>query len=168
MTISTEQYVDLLFKKSVGVAKTATASQKSPSNESIASPELLRGDTVWTESDKITDTVQVIAGVTQAYLATSTVECVFDNTIPLISGVRPTWMTGLPNWIPSTFGSKWPVKVYIAPPGTVNAQLTGIQIFNTGVSTSSTDTRRIGEYYFDTQAGLLNFIGTTILLDIDM
>jgi hypothetical protein len=160
MAISTEQYIDLLFKKAVGVAKTATAEQKSPSNEDIASPELLRGDIVWTESGQIGSSAQIIPGITRAYLETDTIECTFDDTIPPINGVRPTWLTGLTAWIPSSFGSTWPIKVYIDVPGAVNAQVTGTQIFNMGIT--GVDTTRVGEYYFDTQAGLLNFIGTTI------
>ena len=160
MSISTEQYIDLLFKKAVGVAKTATTEQKSPSNEDIASPELLRGDIVWTESGQIGPSAQVVPGITQAYLGTDTIECTFDDTVPPINGVRPTWLTGLTAWIPSSFGSTWPIKVYIDAPGAVNAQVTGTQIFNMGIT--GVDTSRVGEYYFDTQAGLLNFIGTTI------
>jgi hypothetical protein len=43
----------------------------------------------------------------------------------------------------------------VGPPGAANIQATGTQIFSAGVSGT-------GEYYFDTQAGVLNFIGETI------
>ena len=46
MAISIAQYVDLLFKKLQGVAKTANATVKGASNESIASPPLLRADVI--------------------------------------------------------------------------------------------------------------------------
>jgi hypothetical protein len=155
MAISTTQYIDLLFKKLNGVAKTATAIQKSPSNESIASPPLLRGDIIWMQSGQIPATAQVVAGVTQGYLTTSRIECVPDTTVPTISGIYPTWLTNLTDWIPQEFGSTWPVKIYVDTAGAANPAATGTQIFSPGIG-------GVGEFFFDTQAGLLNFIGETI------
>ena len=155
MAISTAQYIDLLFKKLNGVAKTATAAQKSSSNESIASPPLLRGDIVWMQSDQIPSSAQVVAGITQGYLTTSRIECVPDTTVPTISGIYPTWLTNLTNWIPQEFGSTWPVKIYVDTAGAANPAATGTQIFSPGIGGA-------GEFFFDTQAGLLNFIGETI------
>ena len=155
MSISTAQYIDLLFKKLQGVAKTATATQKSASNESIASPALLRGDIVWTQADQIPGTAQVVANVTQGYLTTSRIECTADNTVPTIGGIYPTWLTNLQYWIPQEFGSTWPVKVYVDTAGAANPTVTGTQIFAPGIS-------GVGEFFFDTQAGVLNFIGETI------
>lgn len=155
MSISTAQYIDLLFKKLQGVAKTATATQKSASNESIASPALLRGDIVWTQADQIPSTAQVVANVTQGYLTTSRIECTADNTVPTIGGIYPTWLTNLQYWIPQEFGSTWPVKVWVDTAGAANPTVTGTQIFAPGIG-------GVGEFYFDTQAGVLNFIGETI------
>jgi hypothetical protein len=45
--------------------------------------------------------------------------------------------------------------VYVGPSGAANIEATGTQIFAAGISGA-------GEYYFDTQAGVLNFIGETI------
>ena len=155
MAISTAQYIDLLFKKLQGVAKTATATQKSASNESIASPALLRGDIVWTQSDQIPSTAQVVSGVTQGYLTTSRIECTADTTVPTIGGIYPTWLTNLQYWIPQEFGSTWPVKVWVDTAGAANPTVTGTQIFAPGIG-------GVGEFFFDTQAGVLNFIGETI------
>jgi hypothetical protein len=155
MSISTAQYIDLLFKKLQGVAKTATATQKSASNESIASPALLRGDIVWTQADQIPGTAQVVANVTQGYLTTSRIECTADNTVPTIGGIYPTWLTNLQYWIPQEFGSTWPVKVWVDTAGAADPTVTGTQIFAPGIS-------GVGEFFFDTQAGVLNFIGETI------
>lgn len=155
MSISTAQYIDLLFKKLQGVAKTATAAQKSASNESIASPALLRGDIVWTQADQIPGTAQVVANVTQGYLTTSRIECTADNTVPTIGGIYPTWLTNLQYWIPQEFGSTWPVKVWVDTAGAANPTVTGTQIFAPGIG-------GVGEFFFDTQAGVLNFIGETI------
>lgn len=155
MAISTAQYIDLLFKKLNGVAKTATSAQKSSSNESIASPPLLRGDIIWMQSDQIPSSAQVVAGITQGYLTTSRIECVPDTTVPTIGGIYPTWLTNLTDWIPQEFGSSWPVKIYVDTAGAANPVVTGTQIFSPGVG-------GVGEFFFDTQAGLLNFIGETI------
>ena len=43
MSIPISQKVDLLYKQAFGVTKTDTESNKSPSNEAIASPLLNRG-----------------------------------------------------------------------------------------------------------------------------
>lgn len=155
MAVSLAQYVDLLVKKLYGVAKTDDAVNKSPSNESIPSPPLLRGDIVWMQSGQIPSTAQVVSGITQSYLGGSCIQCSPDTTTVPIGGVYPTWLTNLTNWIPQEFGSTWPVKIYVDNPGAANAQATGTQIFGPGIAGT-------GEFFFDTQAGLLNFIGDTI------
>ena len=66
MAVSIAQYVDLLFKKLQGVAKTANATVKSASNESIASPAFLRGDIIWMQSNQITSTAGAITGIANA------------------------------------------------------------------------------------------------------
>lgn len=155
MAVSLAQYVDLLFKKLQGVAKTANATVKGASNESIASPPLLRGDIIWMDSDQIPSTAQAVANITQAYTGANAVQCVADTTVPPVGGVRPTWLTNLTYWIPQEFGATWLPKIYVDNPGAANAEATGTQIFSAGISGT-------GEYYFDTQAGVLNFIGETI------
>lgn len=155
MAISIAQYVDLLFKKLQGVAKTANASVKSASNESIASPAFIRGDVVWMESDKITATAGAITGISNARVNSNSVECTADTTVPPVGGIRPTWLSNVSYWIPQEFGSTWLPKVYVGPSSAANIQSTGTQIFSAGIG-------GVGEYYFDTQAGVLNFIGETI------
>ena len=51
MAVSNDQIIDLLYKQAFGVTKTDTETNKSPSNESIPSPLLNRGDTAWTQAD---------------------------------------------------------------------------------------------------------------------
>ena len=155
MAVSIAQYVDLLFKKLQGVAKTANSSVKSASNESIASPAFLRGDIVWVESNQIGNTAQTIAGISTAYRNGSAVECVADTTVPPIGSIRPTWLSNKTYWIPQEFGSTWLPKIFVGPSGAANIESTGTQIFSAGIG-------GVGEYYFDTQAGVLNFIGETI------
>lgn len=155
MAVSIAQYVDLLFKKLQGVAKTANASTKGASNESIASPPLLRGDVVWMQADQITSTAGAIANIANARINSNSVECIADTTVPPIGGIRPTWLSNVTYWIPQEFGSTWLPKVYVGPSGAANIQATGTQIFAAGIGGT-------GEYFFDTQAGVLNFIGETI------
>jgi hypothetical protein len=155
MAVSIAQYVDLLFKKLQGVAKTANSTVKSASNESIASPAFLRGDVVWMQSDQITSTAQAITSIANARTGGSSVQCTADNTVPPVGGIYPTWLTNVTYWIPQEFGSTWLPKVYVGPSGAANIQATGTQIFSDGIG-------GVGEYYFDTQAGVVNFIGETI------
>ena len=155
MAVSIAQYVDLLFKKLQGVTKTANSTVKSASNESIASPAFIRGDIVWMESNQIPSTAQTVSGITQALTGTNAVECTADTTVPPIGSIRPTWLSNETYWVPQEFGSTWLPKVFVGPSGAANIEATGTQIFAAGISGT-------GEYYFDTQAGVLNFIGETI------
>jgi hypothetical protein len=155
MAVSIAQYVDLLFKKLQGVAKTANSTVKSASNESIASPAFLRGDIIWMQSDQIPATAQAVSGIANARINGNSVECVADTTVPPIGGVRPTWLSNVEYWIPQELGATWLPKVFVGPSAAANIQSTGTQIFSAGIG-------GVGEYYFDTQAGVLNFIGETI------
>lgn len=154
MAISDSAKVDLLYKKYFGVAKTDTPTNKSPSNESIASPSLLRGENVWQQSASIPTTAAAVAGVVQAYQTTGRVECVPDTTATPIGGVYPTWKTNLSNWIPSEFGATYFVKIYAETTGNANPTV-GTPLSDSGIG-------GVGEWNFDYQAGVLNFIGGTI------
>lgn len=155
MAISIAQYVDLLFKKLQGVAKTANATVKGASNESIASPPLLRADVIWTDSGNIPNVASQISGLTLARRGANAVQCGPDTTVPPIGSIYPTWLANTTYWIPQEFGATWLPKVYVGPAGAGNIEATGTQIFAVGSGGT-------GEYYFDTQAGVLNFIGETI------
>ena len=155
MAVSIAQYVDLLFKKLQGVAKTANSATKSASNESIASPAFLRGDIIWMESNQITSTAGAITGIANARTGSNSVQCTADNTVPPIGGIRPTWLSNVTYWIPQEMGPTWLPKVFVGPPSAANIEATGTQIFADGIG-------GIGQYFFDTQAGVLNFIGETI------
>lgn len=155
MAVSIAQYVDLLFKKLQGVAKTANATVKGASNESIASPAFLRGDIVWVLSNEIPASAQSLANISNARTGTNAVECAADTTVPPIGGIYPTWLSNVEYWIPQEFGATWLPKVFVGPSGAANIEATGTQIFSSGIG-------GVGEYYFDTQAGVLNFIGETI------
>ena len=154
MAVSDSSKVDLLYKKLFGVTKTDTPTNKGAGNESIASPALIRGDKVWTESASIPGTAAAVTDVVQAYLTTSRIECTADTTSTPISSVYPTWKTNLTNWIPPEFGSTYFVKVYAETAGNANP--------TNGTSLSDSGAGNAGEWYFDYQSGVLNFIGGTI------
>ena len=155
MAVSQAQIVDLLYKEAFGVTKTDTAANKSPSNESIPSPALNRGDTQWTQSDQIPGTAAATAGIVQAYTGASAVQTSADTTTVPIGGIYPTWKTNLTFWIPTEFGSTYNVQVWVDNPGVGNPTATGTQIFADGSGGS-------GQYFYNYQSGVLNFIGETI------
>lgn len=156
MAISQAQKIDLLFKQAFGVTKTDLETNKSPSNEAIASPLIVPTRSIWRQSDSIpTNLAAPVVGIVQEYSGATSVECVADTTTIPVSGVYPTWKTNLADWIPVEFHSSYLVRVYVDDAGAANPALTGTQIF--GAGTNST-----GEYYFNPSSGVLNFIGGTI------
>jgi hypothetical protein len=166
MAISATQYIDLLFKKLYGVAKTATAAQKGATNEAIPSPPLLRGDIIWMQSDQIPGVAQTVSGLTLGYTGTGSLKMSVDSTVPTISGVRPTWLAQSPpgtyvaanqlgDWITPEFGSTWQARFFVDTTTAINPTTTGTEIFTAGRG-------GVGEFYLDNQAGVLNFIGESI------
>lgn len=155
MAVSDAQKVDLLYKKLFGVTKTDNSTNKSPSNESIASPAFLRGDTIWTQSTLIPNVAANVTSVVQGYTNAGAVQCSADTTSTPISSVYPSWKTNLTNWVPPEFGATYLVKVYAAAANVANVEATGTQLFAAGSGGT-------GEWYFDPVAGVLNFIGQTI------
>ena len=152
MAISDSQKVDLLLKKlGYGVAKTDTAAVKSPSNESIASPLMLRGDIVWANSNDIPATAPgADTAAVKIYIGTGAKPCVADGT----ATTNRTWKTSLTDWIPIEFGPTYQVKVWAATVGSANPT-TGTQLFPDGSGNNDS-------WYFDYQAGVLNFADTNI------
>ena len=155
MTIPVSQAIDLLVKKLDGVAKTDTPVNKSPSNESIPSPALNRGDTCWTQADQIPATAVAVTNLIQANTNTTAIECTADTTCVPIGGIYPTWLTSITEWVPPEFGPTYTVQAYVGPSGAAN-------IIATGTLISSAGQGGVGDWFFDYQAGLLNFIGETI------
>jgi hypothetical protein len=163
MTISQDQYVDLLVKKLYGVATTDNATNKSPSNESIPSPELNRGDTVWTQANQIPNVAANIANLSFQYANSNPIQCVPDTTsVPIRNSqgqlIYPTWLTNVTEWIPQQFGASYSVSAYVGPANIANLSTGNV----TFISSNGEGGSYPGEYYFDYQAGLLYFIGETI------
>jgi len=155
MAISDTQKVDYLFKKiGFGISKTDTSTVKSPSNETIASPLILRGDIIWQQGASIPALQpSSTTGVVTVYSDTgsNTVECTADSTATLYR----TWKTNLTDWISPEYGATYQVKVYLDSPGAAAPQTTGTRIFPDGTGNND-------EWYFDYASGILNFIGTNL------
>jgi hypothetical protein len=159
MAINDTQKVDFLWKKlGYGAAKTDINSIKNATNESIASPLLIRGDTVWTDASQIPTvkptTSSAIVEIYDDNLG-NTIECEEDTT----ASPSRTWKTNLIDWIPSEFGSTYQIKVYIDNAGAANPQTTGTQVFAAGSGNND-------EWFFDYKAGVLNFIGNNLPANI--
>lgn len=157
MAISDEQKLDFLWKKIVyGYTKTDRNEIKQAINESIVSSLILRGDTIWNDSNLIPASLppyntEVVELYNDSGNANPTVETTEDQT----ASPRRTWLTGLKNWIPAEFGATYQVKVYIDDPGATSPQTTGTQVFATGSENND-------EWFFDSQPGVLHFIGENL------
>lgn len=144
MAISDSSKVDLLWKKvAFGVSKTDTASAKSGSNETVASPLPVYANQIWAQAGEIPASAPgATTGVVQFYGGAQRVQGVADAT----STLNTTWKTNLTDWIPATFDANYSIKVFVGDP-----QTTGTQIF------PDTNTQ---EYVFDYQSGTLHFLNT--------
>ena len=157
MALADSTKVDFLWKKlGYGVAKTAPPSNKEAFNESIPSPLLMRGDNVWQSSGDIpgvkpSATSSIVQIYQDAAGGTATVECTEDLTSP----DNQTWKTNLTNWIPTEFGSTYLVSVYVDDAGEAAPQSTGTKLFQSGSGNED-------GWFFDYQAGVLNFNGDNI------
>ena len=153
MAIVDKQKVDLLYKKLFGVSKTDFNTLKGASNEVIPSPALIRGDTVWTQANRIPSPAATEPDVVDYF----TVQCIPDETTTPIGGVYPTWIAvdpldntvRLTNWIPLEFGADYLIEVYIGDPDNG-----GTRIFDAGINDK-------GAFYFDYMSGVLNFTNYT-------
>ena len=150
MPISQSNQVDYLFKKiGYNISKSANATVKSPSNETVPSPLTLRGDYVWIQAGTVPATPPSSnSSVVTVYAdsLTSSVKTTADATSP----TSVTWKTGITNWIDPSFGSNYQVKVYLDTTTSTTPQTTGTQLFPDG--TGSGDS-----WFFDYDSGILNF-----------
>jgi len=155
MAISINQQVNILYKKLIyGVAATDCTASKSPSNESINSPLLIRGDLVWAQAAEL----PAVAPATSSSIVrvyndanSTSVKATVDPTATL----NRSWITGVKNWIPPQFGSSYAVKVYAASTSTSTPQTSGTLLPTDGSGNSDS-------YEFDYQAGVLYFADTNI------
>ena len=158
MAISETQKVDYLWKKlAYGLSKTDTNANKRATNESIASPLLLRGENVWAQSSLVPGVMPGSStGVVTVYPTSSPDETTADSSATL----NRTWKTGLTDWISPEYGSTYLVKVYIHTAGQPgSAASSGTQVFGAGSGNND-------EWFFDYQSGILHFIGTNLPSEI--
>ena len=151
MAISDNQKLDYLFKKvGFGATKTDTNSNKLAANESLPSPLLIRGDTIWAESGSIPS---IKPSTTTSPV---TIQTAVEATADITASTNRTWKTGVTDWIPTEFGATYLVNVYIHTSGdAAGAESLSNKVFTTGSGNND-------EWFFDYQSGVLNFIGTNL------
>ena len=155
MAYSDAQKVDLLYKKLSGVAKTDTSALKGASNEANSSPILIRLENAWTKSNEVPATPPgSSSGIITIYQNATAVQCNADITTTATSSVFPTWQTKYIDWVSPEFGSGYFIKVYADTGGAANVVATGTQLSDAGIA-------GVGEWFFDYQAGILNFVGSS-------
>ena len=152
-TFTESQQLDYLWKKiGYGVAKTAEPSALNAANEGTASPLLYRGDLVWAQSGNIPSTPPAsTTSIVQVYTDTAAVQTTEIPSAP----DNQSWTTNLTNWIPTQFGPNYLVRVYAGPSGAANIRATGTQLNQSGSGVDDT-------WFFDYQAGIVNFNGANI------
>jgi hypothetical protein len=116
----------------------------------------MRGDKVWQSSGSIpsvkpSSTTSIVQVYQDAAGGSATVECTEDLTAP----DNQTWKTNATDWIPTEFGSTYLVKVYVDDTGSTDPQTSGTQLFQSGSGNED-------GWFFDYQAGVLNFNGANI------
>jgi hypothetical protein len=155
MALTTTNQVDLLFKKLFGYTRTSGAT--STTSESISSPVFLRGDNIWLQANQIPSTPSSLSGIVTAYTGNSAASTIAATAQLLASttGVYQAYSTGLKDWIPPEFNTGYAVSVYVDTTGSSTPTTTGTQIFPDG-------TGGAGQWVFDYQAGVLNFIENTL------
>jgi hypothetical protein len=153
MAISDTQKVDYLWKKlGYSATKTDTNANKKAPNEAIASPLLMRADTIWSQSSTIPATLPgSSASPVTVYPTSNPIETTLDGT----STANRTWKTGTTDWISPEFGSTYQVKVYIHTSSDAAGASGGDQVFATGSGNND-------EWFFDYQSGVLHFIGDNL------
>lgn len=148
MAISDAEKLDFLWKKVIfGTSKTASAASKSGSNETIPSALPVYAGNVWTQADPgnvpTTPPGSSTSVITRFYGA-SRIQMTMDPTSP----ANVSWNSGSEtNFIPTTFGSGYLVRVWLGDPNGIKAA----RIFP--------DTTN-QEYLFDYVSGVLTFTGT--------
>jgi hypothetical protein len=158
MTIQQSQTVDLLNKKLASLAKTDWSNAKGLSNETISSPLLVPGSTVWqldtaiANSSTLPTSNSSVVTVYRDSLST-TIQCTRDGTA---SGTNQTWLTSLADWIPPSFGSGYQIQLYAAPIGYAS------NVMTVGVPLSQAGSGNNDSYTFDYQAGVINFADTVV------
>jgi hypothetical protein len=164
MTISTQQLVDILYKKLSGVSKTDTYTAKSPANEANASPQLSPGSTIWTQDYYIPSVTilpssnTTVNGSTIVSVYTGSLSSIVQTSALSEGTAQETWATGLTNWISPQFGAGYQLKLYAGPPGatgTTPLNYTNLPVGGVGYGGGDS-------WYFDYSAGIVNFADSAV------
>ena len=166
MAASQEQKVDYLLKKigyvasKTGIAEDSSLSgtKKAPFGEAIPSPLVVPATNIWSDSSLIPATPPGSTGTTvQVYLTgTSGHRMTADSTISgnrtfiAYSTYNNSSTAILGDWIDTSFGADYIVKVYKGDPNSGGVQLSA-------AGSGSNDT-----WFFDYSSGVLNFNGTSV------
>ena len=158
MAITQSQKVDFLWKKlGYGRTKTDTNLIKKATNESIASPLLIRGDRIWQSAHNIPLSIPSESNsIVTVYPTGSPVECTADIT----ASPNRTWKTNITDWIPPEIGASYLVKVYVHDSGDSEGASGGTTVFAPGSGNDD-------EWFFDYQSGVLHFIGENLPNGVD-
>lgn len=153
MAILDSEKVDFLWKRILyGVTKTANASTKLASNESIPSPLPVLPSSVWKDGDTIPASPPVsTAAPVQVFTGAARIHMSADPTSPanvawLATTTFGTLNTRAVDFIPPTFGTGYAVKVFIGDP-------------NVGPAARIFPDTTNEEWVFDYAAGVLVFTG---------
>jgi hypothetical protein len=149
MAITDTQKVDFLWKKiGFGVTKTDTATAKSGTNEKYASAVPTYAHDIWAQASSIPTTPPASStSVVEVRTGASAVTATHDAT----STAGRTWVTGINDWIPDTFGAtpnQYAVKVWVTSVG-------GTRLYPDGSGSDD-------QWYFDYVSGILHFIGPNL------
>ncbi len=166
MAASQEQKVDYLLKKigyvasKTGIAEDSSLSgtKKAPFGEAIPSPLVVPATNIWSDSSLIPATPPGSTGATvQVYLTgTSGHRMTADSTISgnrtfiAYSTYNNSSTAILGDWIDTSFGADYIIKVYKGDPNSGGVQLSA-------AGSGSNDT-----WFFDYSSGVLNFNGTSV------
>ena len=109
MAINESQKVDWLWKKlGYGVAKTDVNGVKAATNESIASPLLIRGDNIWQDSAAIPGTKPTSSStIVEIYDDSGNGSATIETTADATATPNRTWKTNSTDWISAEFGSTY-------------------------------------------------------------
>ena len=157
MSIPDNEKIDFLLKK-VGfeLAKTDKAANKSIDNETKSSPINVRSSNVWLGS------IPSTTGTPSSNVAKSFTRLTPDSTVTNIAGNSPTWIASSGDWLSSSYGSDYRLKVYIGNSGNYNNY---DDLLSGGGSPQLINSAGAGindGFIFDYTAGILHFGNTTI------
>ncbi len=130
MAITSDQKIDFLWKKlGFKAAKTDISSVKGGPNEAIPAVSRINSSVIWAQSGDIPGVQpSATAGVVTVYSdggsSSATVECTEDAT----ATSQRSWKTGLTDWIDTSYGSTYLVKVYADDAGQTDPETGGTQL----------------------------------------